>query len=199
MPHCAGLHPPAAWPGASASVRAPQSAPSTVVSSRSPVVRETGDVTLYSNRTLKQLLFPPTQPVQLLYLPALEAAPFPRDAPYPMQGSSRPERAALRQSVSEAGDAEEAFPFDKTYCTSEQSARRPHRGRPARIPLFGLRVEWQGVDGGRMSAAVEFHGQRCTRFTEIPQRKAECDHGVQLWRERRTADPAHFTISAEEF
>jgi len=64
--------------------------------------------------------------MQLLYLPALEAAKaaaFPRDAPYPMQVSSRPERAALRQSVSEAGDAEEAFPFDKTHCTSEQSAR----------------------------------------------------------------------------
>ena len=46
---------------------------------------------------------------------------------------------------------------------------------------LALRVEGQGVGGGRMSATVEFHGQFRARLAEISQRKAERDHGVELW------------------
>ena len=73
--------------------------------------------------------------------------------------------------------------------------RRPR----VRDGVLASRVERQGVDGSRMSATVEFHGQFRARLAEISQWKAERDHGVQLWRARRAADPADFPVSTEEF
>jgi hypothetical protein len=48
-----------------------------------------------------------------------------------------------------------------------------------------------------MFATVEFHGQLSACFAEIPQRKSEGDHLIELRRMGSTADPANFPISAE--
>ena len=53
------------------------------------------------------------------------------------------------------------------------------------------------MDGSRMSATVEFHGQLRAWFAEIPQWKSEGDHLIELRRTGSTADPADFTIAAK--
>src|SRR5678815_641371 len=65
--------------------------------------------------------------------------------------------------------------------------------------LLALRIEGQGMDGRRMSATVEFHGQFHARFAKIPQWETKGNHGVQFRRASRAADPADFPVSTEEF
>src|SRR3977135_100090 len=67
------------------------------------------------------------------------------------------------------------------------------------ICRLALYVKGQGVDGGRMSATVEFHGQLSACLAEIPQRKSEGDHLIELRRMGCTADPSDFTIARKEF
>jgi len=50
-----------------------------------------------------------------------------------------------------------------------------------------------------MSATVEFHGQLSACLAEIPQRKSEGDHLIELRRMGSTADPSDFTIARKEF
>jgi hypothetical protein len=62
-----------------------------------------------------------------------------------------------------------------------------------------LGVEGQGLNGSRMSATFEFHGQFRPRFTEVPQRKSERNGLIELGGTDSTADPAHFTVAAIQF
>src|SRR5688572_33258565 len=54
----------------------------------------------------------------------------------------------------------------------------------------------QGVDGGRISATVEFHGQLSACVAEIPQRKCEGDHLVELRRMDIVARPYLLDVCA---
>lgn len=42
----------------------------------------------------------------------------------------------------------------------------------SQVLVLLLGVEGQGLNGGWMSAALEFHGQLCRGFTEVAQRKS---------------------------
>lgn len=63
--------------------------------------------------------------------------------------------------------------------------------------MFG--VERQGLNSGRMSAALEFHGQFRAGFTEVPQRKSECNGLVELGGTDGAADPTNLPSTAIEF
>ena len=57
-----------------------------------------------------------------------------------------------------------------------------------------LGVEGEGLNNGRMSAALEFHGQFRAGFTEVAQRKSECDGLVELGGTDCAADPANLAM-----
>ena len=59
-------------------------------------------------------------------------------------------------------------------------------------------VEGHGVNGGRVSAVIAFHGQLGAWFTEIAQGKSERNDLIELRGMDGAADPADFSISAEE-